>query len=408
VLSPAEQRLREFVRAHHDADIALLERAVNLASGTQNVAGVRRVGDRFSAELAALGFAVRWADVPSEMRRAGHLVAERRGTKGPRLLLIGHLDTVFEGEGQRFVREDTIARGAGTADMKGGDVAMIAALRALNAAGVLDGSQIIVIMTGDEEAPGSPLDVARKELIDAAKRSDIALAFEGGLAGRASISRRGASNWTLTATGQQGHSSRIFSPGFGHGSIYEMARILDTFRRELAGDPTLTFNPGLIGGGTDVKRDSSGTSVTVSGKTNIISPSAVASGDLRFLRESQKDSTRARMRTIVAQHLPGTDAQITFRDGYPAMPPSPQGIALLSQFDAVSRSLGYGPVMSDPPESRGAGDVSFVAPYLPGMDGLGVSGQGAHSPQESVNLNSLTMAAERAAVFMHRLITGAR
>ena len=71
----------------------------------------------------------------------------------------------------------------------------------------------------------------------------------------------------------------------------------------------------------------------------------------------------------------------------------------------MSLSLGYGPVEGDPPESRGAGDVSFVAPYLTGMDGLGVSGRGAHSPDESVNLNSLTMAAERAAVLMHRLIT---
>ena len=74
----------------------------------------------------------------------------------------------------------------------------------------------------------------------------------------------------------------------------------------------------------------------------------------------------------------------------------------------MSRSLGYGPVEGDPPETRGAGDVSFVAPYLVGMDGLGVSGRGAHSLEEAVNLNSLTMAAERAAVLMHRLITRTR
>jgi glutamate carboxypeptidase len=142
------------------------------------------------------------------------------------------------------------------------------------------------------------------------------------------------------------------------------------------------------------------------GKTNIISPTTMVQGDLRFLRESQKDSTRARMRAIVAQHLPGTDAEITFRDSYPAMPPTAAGADLLAQFDATSRSLGYGPVEGDPPESRGAGDVSFVAPYLTGMDGLGVSGRGAHSPEESVNLNSLIMAGERAAVLMYRLING--
>jgi glutamate carboxypeptidase len=403
-LSPIEARLRDEVRAHHEQDIALLEKAVNIPSGTQNIAGVRRVGDLFAAELTAMGFTVRWAAMPESMRRAGHLVAERRGTKGARLLLIGHLDTVFEGEGQRFVREDTIARGAGTSDMKGGDVAMIAALRALNATGALEGSQIVVVMTGDEESAGSPLELARKDLIDAARRSDIALAFEGGRAARASIARRGSSGWTLTVSGRQAHSAGVFTNGYG--AVYEMARILDTFRRELSGDPTLTFNPGIVAGGTTVQRDSSGTSYLAAGKTNIISPTTIVQGDLRFLRESQKDSTRARMRAIVAQHLPGTEAEITFRDSYPAMPPTEGGARLLAQFDAVSRSLGYGPVEGDPPESRGAGDVSFVAPFITGMDGMGVSGRGAHSPEESVNLNSLTMAAERAAVLMYRLITG--
>jgi glutamate carboxypeptidase len=405
-LSADEAKIRDYVRAHHDADIALLERAVNISSGSQNVAGVRKVGELFGAQLAELGFTARMTDMPASMRRGGHLIAEHNGTKGPRILLIGHLDTVFEGEGQRFVRTDSIARGAGTSDMKGGDVAMIAALRALHATGGLEDARITVIMTGDEEAVGSPRELARADLIELAKRSDVALAFEGGSARRASIARRGSSSWTLTTTARQAHSAGIFSGG-GFGAIYEVSRILDTFRRELSGDPTLTFNPGTIGGGTDVERDSSGV-LTVSGKTNIISPKAVVNGDLRFLRESQKDSTRDRMRAIVAQGLAGSKSEITFRDGYPAMPPTAAGAALLAQFDAVSRSLGYGPVEGDPPESRGAGDVSFVAPYTTGMDGLGVSGRGAHSPDESVNLNSLTMAAERAAVFMRRLITGAR
>jgi glutamate carboxypeptidase len=407
-LSAAEMRLRDHVRAHHEDDVALLERAVNISSGSQNLAGVRRVGELFAAELTALGFATRWAEMPEGMRRAGHLIAERRGTRGARLLLIGHLDTVFEGEGQRFVREDTVARGAGTSDMKGGDVAMISALRALHATGGLEGSRIIVVMTGDEESAGSPLEIARRDLIDAAKRSDIALAFEGGRASRVSIARRGASTWTLTTSAPQGHSSGIFSTGSGNGAIYEAARILDTFRRELTGDPTLTFNPGLIAGGTELVRDSSGTTMHVSGKTNIIAPRTAVNGDLRFLRESQKDSARSRMRAIVDQHLPGTDAQITFRDGYPAMPTTAAGQTLLARFDAVSRALGYGEVEADPPESRGAGDVSFVAPYLTGMDGLGVTGRGAHSPEESVFLNSLTMAGERGAIFIHRLITAAR
>ena len=405
-LTADERRTRDFVAVHHEEDIALLERAVNTPSGTLNAAGVRKVGELFGEQLRDLGFTVRMTAMPASMRRGGHLIAEHPGTRGPRILLIGHLDTVFEGEGQRFVRTDSMARGAGTSDMKGGDVAMISALRALHATGGLDGARITVIMTGDEEAVGSPRDLARKDLIELAQRADVALAFEGGSARRASIARRGSSSWMLTSTARQAHSAGVFSSG-GFGAIYEVSRILDTFRRELSGNPTLTLNPGSIGGGTDIDRDSSG-AMTVAGKTNIISPKATVNGDLRFLRESQKDSTRQRMREIVAQSLPGSSSEITFRDGYPAMPPTAAGAALLAQFDAVSRSLGYGPVEGDPPESRGAGDVSFVAPYTVGMDGLGVSGRGAHSPEESVNLNSLTMAAQRAAVFMRRLIESAR
>ncbi len=406
-LSSVEQQLRDIVRRNHESDVALLERAVNIPSGSQNGAGVRRVGELFGAELEKLGFTWRISEMPASMRRGGHLVAMHDGTRGPRLLLIGHLDTVFEGEGQKFVREDTIARGAGTSDMKGGDVAMIAALRAMQEAGILHDARIAVIMTGDEESVGSPQAVARKDMLDLARQSDIALAFEGGRASRISISRRGSSSWTLMTSAKQGHSAGIFSSG-GNGAIYEAARILDTFRRELSGNPTLTFNAGLIAGGTDVNRDSSNTSVTVAGKTNIIAPHAMVNGDLRFLRESQKDSARARMREIVAQHLPGTTAEITFRDSYPAMPPTAAGEELLARFNALNQALGYGPVESDPPESRGAGDVSFVAPFVTGMDGLGVSGRGAHSPDESVFLPSLNMAAERAAVLMHRLITTAR
>ena len=398
-----EQRLRDTVRAHHDEDIALLERAVNISSGTLNVAGVRQVGALFGDQLRALGFSVRMTDPPAAMRRGGHLIAEHKGTSGPRILLIGHLDTVFEGEGQRFVRTDTMARGAGTSDMKGGDVSLIAALRALKANGMLDNANIAVIMTGDEEAAGSPITAARQDLTDLAKRSDIALAFEGGSAHSASIARRGSSSWTLTVTAKQAHSAGALNAG-GFGAVDEAARILDGIRVAFTGDPTLTLNAAMIGGGTDIERDSSG-AMRAGGKTNIIPPKALVAGDLRFLRESQKDSARMRMRDIVAQHLRGTDAEITFRDSYPAMPPTAAGSGLLAQFDAVSQAMGYGAVSGDPPESRGAGDVSFVAPYIVGMDGMGVLGRGAHSPEESVNLNSLIMSAERAAVLIRRLTT---
>ena len=404
-LSPLEMKMRDWIAANREPQIALLQKLVDIPSGSYNVAGVQAVGAAFRAELDALGFTTRWVDMPAEMKRGGHLVAERIGkhvgAAPKRMLLIGHFDTVFEGEGQKFVRQDSIARGAGTSDMKGGDVVLVYALKALAAVGRLDAMHVTVVITGDEELTGRPLDVARAPLIDAAKRSDVALSFEGGSRTLASISRRGSSNWRLSVTGRQAHSAGVF--GSNYGAIYEMARILNSFREEVAGPPGLTFNPGFIAGGTEIVADTSGYGYAVTGKTNIISPITVVRGDLRFVTEEQKDAARQKMRAIVAKNLPGTQAEISFEDSYPAMPVTPAGEALIAQYDSASRALGYPAVRAMDAANRGAGDLSFVAPYIPGIDGLGALGGGAHSPNEMVNLPSLEMQTARAAVLMLRL-----
>jgi len=402
-LSTAEAQIRDAVRAHYDSAVDLLRRAVNIPSGTGNLAGVRQVGDLFGAELTALGFESQWVPMPDSIRRAGHLVAVHRGGNGPRLLLIGHLDTVYEGAGQEWVREDTVARGAGTSDMKGGDVAIVLALRALADVGRLKDMNVIVIMTGDEESAGRPISISRAALLDAARDSDVALAFEGGSATRVAIGRRGSSSWRLGVSARQAHSSGIFSQGSGYGAAYEGIRILDEFRRTMVGERGLTFNVGVMASGTNLTVDTSG-AMRVDGKSNIIPPVFQATGDLRFLTDQQKDSARARMREIVARSLQGAEATITFGDSYPAMPVTAQGERLLQIFDGASRALGYPAVGTSAPESRGAGDVSFVAPIIPGIDGLGVDGSGGHSPRELVYLPSLRMSAERAAVFMSRLV----
>lgn len=403
-LSRTEQRIRAYIEQHRDAQVDFLARAVNINSGTMNVDGVRRVGALFRAALDSLGFETRWIEMPESMHRAGHLVAEHRGKRGTkRILLIGHFDTVFEGEGQQFVREDTVARGAGSSDMKGGDVIILYALAALRSAKALDDANITVFFSGDEESAGDPLSIARRDLIEAGKRSDVALAFEGGQRGIATVARRGASSWRLEVTGKQSHSAGVFGDSAGYGAIYEAARILDEFRKQLAGEQYLTFNPGAIVGGTEVTFDTLHIRGTVAGKLNIIARSAVVEGDLRFLSEEQKERARARMREIVAASLPQTSARITFADEYPAMSPTPANYALLAAYDSVSQALGYGPVTALDPGKRGAGDVSFVAPYVASMDGLGADGAGAHSPRERVFLTSLPMQTERAAVLIYRL-----
>ena len=402
-LSAAERRMVDYVQQHEEDAISFLEKVVNINSGTLNIEGVRAVGAEFDSELKALGFRTWWESMPDGMNRAGNFFAERKGKrwkKGKRILLLGHLDTVFEGEGQKFSRTDTIAKGAGTSDMKGGDVAILYALKAMAAAHVLDDANIIVALTGDEESSGSPTSIARAGLIEAAKRSDVALAFESD-EGRGTVARRGWSSWTLRVTGRQAHSSGVFAGGFG--AIYEIARILDEWRAALSNEQYLTFNPGILLGGTTVNFDTMKLTGSAAGKLNIISPVAVATGDLRFLTDEQLQRARATMRSIAARNLARTSAELIFEDGNPAMPPTPGNYALLAVEDTVSQALGKGPIVALDPGERGAGDISFISNFVDALDGIGVTGPGQHTPNEVINLPSLRRASERAAVLIYRI-----
>jgi len=401
-LSRAEQRIRDYVRAHGAEQVSFLEKAVNISSGTFNLPGVRAVGKLFEPEFASVGFETKWIALPDAVGRAGHLFAERKGTKGKRLLLIGHLDTVFEGDSERFVRLDTLAAGAGSSDMKGGDIVILYALKALQSVGALDGTRIVVALTGDEEDAGPLHLVSRQPLIDVAKRSDVALAFEED-AGKGTVARRGMSGWELVVSGRQAHSSGIFSPGTSYGAIYEAARILNGFREKLSNEQYLTFNPAVIVGGTDVTYDSTKISGTAAGKDNIIAPRVFARGDLRFISQDQLLKAREAMRAIVEDHLPGTLATIKFEDGNPAMPPTKGNLALLAVEDSVSRALGQGPVEALDPGKRGGGDISYISEYLDALDGLGVKGMRSHTPDERVDLRSIGPATERAAILIYRL-----
>ncbi len=405
-LTADEEKIRAAAAAQESEAVEFLERIVNIGSGTMSHAGVRAVGAEFSQALTALGFDVRWEEFPPEINRAGHLIATREGSSGRKLLLIGHLDTVFEAAdgAAAFRRDNDTAYGPGVEDMKGGDVVMLYALKALADAGALDGAAIEIVMTGDEELTGKPVEISRKSLIEAAKRADVALNFEGGEDGVAVTSRRGASGWRLTTSGKRNHSSTIFSKDVGAGAIFEAGRILDEFYEKVRGEKYLTFNPGVILGGSDVNYDADANKGDAFGKTNVVAQKVVVDGGLRFISEAQKERTRAKMRKIVDKHLPLTGAEIEFEDSYPAMSPTRGNEALLNFYSGVTTDLGYGPVVGNDPAARGAADISFAAPYVSAsMDGLGPVGEGGHTPEESLDIPSIRKATERAAILIHRL-----
>ena len=400
-LSADEQKITAYIDAHAAELAPLLEKIVNIEAPTQNVAGVKAIGAIYRAAFDQLGLTTKWIDLPPEMKRAGHLVAETaNGSKGKRVLLLGHMDTVLSGE--RFRREGKRAYGTGTSDMQMGNLVILYALKALHAQGLLKDTRLAVMITGDEEAHVKPDAISRGDMIAYAKRSDLVLSFEGAVANTATVGRRGSSSWTLEVTGVTGHSSRIFGPQFGGGAIFEAARILNQFYETLHHEKYLTFNPSVIvGGSSDVAM--TGATGTATGKTNVVADKAIVKGDLRFISEAQKESARTKMREIVAQHLPKTDAKITFEDGIPAMTPVPANDVLLAQLSQASEDLGFGKMTALDPGERGAGDIAFISHLLPALDGLGGKGGNSHAPGEWGELDSLPMLIKRTAVLLYRL-----
>jgi glutamate carboxypeptidase len=407
-LRPEERRMVAAVDREAGAAIELLQRLVDQNSGTLNLEGVEEVGRMVGAELAPLGFEVDWIDMRAT-GRAGHLVATHRGNgRGQRILLIGHLDTVFEPDSpfQTMRIEGGRAIGPGVGDDKGGIVVMIAALRAMHAAGTLRDADIRIVLTGDEERSGRPLDVARRDLIEAGRWADVALEYENVAHedGRdyATLARRSSSSWTLRVQGRTGHSSGVFNQSLGFGAIYELARILDEFRRELI-EPYATFNVGLVGGGTPATLDAEGVEVRASGKTNIIAETAIARGDLRTLTAEQEARLRARMAEIAGRSLRGTGAELVFDDSYPPMEATEANRALLARLNAVNRDLGLPEMAEFDPARRGAADSSFVARDAVTLAGMGAAGGGAHAEGEWIEIASLARQAKRSALLITRL-----
>jgi len=407
-----------------DDAVSLLERLVEINSGTSNPQGVQAVGEVLAGRLRQLGFEIEWVELPDAMERGPHLVARRPAQVNGgmeagadaapadplHVLMIGHLDTVFEPDDpfRDFVRDGDVAHGPGVLDMKGGDVAILLALEGLDAAGALDDLAVTVVFTGDEESPGTPLSIGREVLVKEAQWADVALGFESGCCqdgvDKAVVARRSSVPWRLEVEGLRSHSSGIFSDEVGAGAAFELARILDAFYRQLAApEEGLTFNAGVLLAGTDVTYDGEEHRGEAFGKTNVVPQRAVAHGGLRALTPEQQDRAERRMEAIVAEHLPKTGATLSFDEGYPPMPPTDANRHLLALYDGVSRDLGLGPVEPFPPSERGAADVSFAAPYAAALAGLGPEGEGSHTPDEWVALPTIVEAAQRTALLLLRL-----
>lgn len=401
-----EQSILQLIESYQPEARKLLKESVLINSGTMNFEGVREVAKHLQTAYAEAGFETRWID-GSGFGRAGHLTAQM-GTQGVKFLLIGHLDTVFaknSGFQHYEVIDEHHHKGPGITDMKGGNIIMLQIVKALQASGALSNMQVRVVLTGDEEKSGEPLSAARAELIAAAKWADVAIGFEDGDSDptTAVISRRGAISWTLDVKGRPAHSSQIFREGYGDGAIYEAARILNTFRERLSVMPNLTFNPGIIVGGTKshIGEDANATAF---GKGNVIAQTVQAKGDLRALSPEQVDMAKNTMLAIVQQNLPETSANLIFEDGYPPLAPTQGNKKLLSLFNQISQELDYGEVVAVNPRNAGAADISFTSGHVKmAIDGLGLMGDGGHTFNEVADMRTFEQNMKRAALLMYRV-----
>jgi len=406
-LNQNEKEIQKFVEKNTNEAIDLLEKIVNINSGSLNIKGNQKVGKILQKDLDKLGFNTYWVTYPKEVKRSGHLFAEMRGGKGKKITLVGHLDTVFEKDHpfQKFLRQGNKAYGPGVDDNKSGIVSMLYVMKALDHIGKLKDMNLTLVFIGDEEKLGAHSSIVRKELIDAGKWADIGLGFEGATGiETGTIARRSASSWILTTTGIQGHSSQVFSETLGYGAIFEASRIINSFREKLAEEEYLTFNPGVIVGGTDTNYDPVNAKGIAFGKTNVVSQSVTVHGGIRTISIKQLEDAIKSMEKIASNNLPGTTAKIEFKTSYPPMEPTKANYALLDKLEEVNLALGYGNLEPLDPSKRGAADISFIAPYVDAaLAGMGPDGQGAHSADEWLDLTSFPKTTTRSAILIYRL-----
>jgi glutamate carboxypeptidase len=406
-----EKRIVQHLDAQLNESTVFLKQLVNINSDTMNFAGVKQVGMLLKHEYDALGFTTQWLD-GAEFDRAGHLIATYESDSHlntAKILLIGHLDTVFAKDDDFQILTELANNriaGPGITDMKGGNVIMLGALQALQKQGLLQQLNIKVILTGDEESSGKPLSLSKQALIDAAIWADVALGFEDGDSNIATAvtSRRGSVNWALTVKGKPAHSSQIFTDENGDGAIFETARILNEFRVQLQHEKLLTFNPGLIAGGTRVTQQGDKSNYSSFGKTNVIAKDTLVKGGIRAVSPQQLERAKAIMQTIVSQNLRQTSAVFEFQPGYPPMAQTAANLALLALYSQVSEDLGYGKITAVNPRNAGAADISFAASHVDmSLDGLGLMGSGGHTKDEVADMSSFARNMQKAAILIYRL-----
>ena len=368
----AADPLLDAAKAAQADQLALLEQVVNIDSGTGDAEGGAKVMAVLAPRLKALGMSVE--TVPAEAPGlAANTVATLKGTGRLRILLIGHIDTVF-GPGTvakwGFSNDSTRLHGPGVGDEKGGVVEAVEALTLLRRANVANFASITLLIETSEER-GSP---GTRALIDRLlKDADVELNLEPGDApDKLTVWRKGSTVFTIDVTGRAAHAG--VAPQDGRNAAVELLHQLqgyDTFPHTGEG---LTVNLTLLSAGT---------------RNNIIPDHATATFSVRPRVAAQADEVQKALEAAAAHvAVPGTTVKIVREGAFPPLAENPATAALAARaatlYAATGRTLGTG-------GNGGASESAMAAAKgVPALDGLGPVGGGFHSDGEFVDLASVT------------------
>jgi len=376
--------LRAHISTAEPDFLADLERLVNIDSGSYTKAGVDEVGRWVGGALRGLG-----ADVAIEANaELGDTVVGRlAGAAGPRVLLIGHLDTVFAPgtAAQRpFGTRDGRARGPGVTDMKAGLLCGLYALRALAALGPLP--RLVFIANPDEEI-GSPASgaIIRREAAEA----DYALVLECARANGDIVSaRKGVVDYELHLRGRAAHAG--VEPEKGRSAVVEAAHKTVALTALNGRWPGVTVNVGVIRGGT---------------RPNVVADECELQVDLRAPAREPMEAAEAELRAIcAASTVADVTCQLRERNRHWPMEKSPPTAALVERAVALAGRLGF--ELNDA-ATGGASDANTTAAMgVPTLDGLGPVGGLDHSPGEYLELDSIVPRTTLLAALLLSLATG--
>jgi len=367
-------KLQEIAAARYDGFLQALREMVNVDCGSYTVEGVNRIADLCVQRFEAGGWAVeRLAHQPSaDEERLGDLVIGRlTGSGGPRVLMIGHTDTVFDPgtvAERPFTIEGDRALGPGVSDMKGGLLLGFFAIEVLQEVGFDGFGQVTYICNPDEEI-GSPWsrDVIKAEAVNA----DVAFVLEGARENGDIVSaRKGVSDYTLEIVGRAAHAG--VEPERGRNAILEAAHRTVALQALNGRWPGVTVNVGVVHGGT---------------RPNVVAERCLLEVDVRSPEESSFQKAEAAVEAIAREHtVPDVMVNVTGGGWHRPMEKREGGARLAGLAIGVAADLGF--ELKDA-ATGGASDANTTsAAGVPTLDGLGPIGGDDHSPKEWLDLTS--------------------